>query len=48
MEAELEVAKLQMLRYSLRVIRLDTIRNKHIRGTSQVEAISGTKSDRIN
>ena len=35
-EAELEVAELKMLRFSLGVTRLDKIRNEHIRGTAQV------------
>ena len=35
-EAELEVAELKMLRFSLGVTRWDKIRNEHIRGTAQV------------
>ncbi|KAK3515912.1 hypothetical protein QTP86_004938, partial [Hemibagrus guttatus] len=35
-EAELEVAKLKMLRFSLGVTRLDRIRNEYIRGTAHV------------
>ena len=35
-EAEMEVAELKMLRFSLWVTRMDTIRNEYIRGTSQV------------
>jgi len=35
-EAELEVAELKMLRWSLGVTRLDRIRNDHIRGTAHV------------
>ena len=35
-EAEMEVAELKMLRFSLGVARMDTIRNEYIRGTAQV------------
>lgn len=35
-EAELEVAELRMLRFSLGVTRMDRIRNEYIRGTAQV------------
>ena len=35
-EAELEVAELKMLRFSLGVTRMDRIRNEYIRGTAQV------------
>ena len=35
-EAEMEVAELKMLRFSLRVTRMDTIRNEYIRGTAQL------------
>ncbi|MCJ8731212.1 hypothetical protein PDJAM_G00196770 [Pangasius djambal] len=35
-EAELEVAELKMLRFSLGVTRLDRIRNEYIRGTAHV------------
>ena len=35
-EAEMEVAELKMLRFSLGVIRMDNIRNEYIRGTAQV------------
>ena len=35
-EAELEVAELRMLRFSLGVTRMDKIRNKYIRGTAHV------------
>ena len=35
-EAELEVAELKMLRFSLGVTRMDRIRNEYIRGTVQV------------
>ena len=35
-EAEMEVAELKMLRFSLEVTRMETIRNEYIRGTSQV------------
>ena len=34
--AELEVAEMKMLRFSLRVTRMYTIRNEYIRGTAQV------------
>ena len=35
-EAEVEVAELKMLRFSLGVTRMDKIRNAYIRGTAQV------------
>ena len=35
-EAELEVAEIQMLRFSLRVMRMDRIKNEDIRGTAHV------------
>ena len=35
-EAEMEVAQLKMLRFSLGVTRMDKIRNEYIRGTAQV------------
>ena len=35
-EAEMEVAELKMLRFSLGVTRMDQIRNEYIRGTGQV------------
>ena len=35
-EAEMEVAELKMLRFSLGVTRMDKIRNEYIRGTAQV------------
>ena len=35
-EAEMDVAELKMLRFSLRVTRMDTIRNEYIRRTAQV------------
>ena len=35
-EAEMDVAELKMLRYSLGVTRMDKIRNEYIRGTAQV------------
>ena len=35
-EAEMEVAELKMLRFSLGVARMDKIRNRYIRGTAQV------------
>ena len=36
-ETEREVAELKMLRFSLGVMRMDRIRNDHIRGTVQTE-----------
>ena len=36
-EAEMKVAELKMLRFSLGVTRMDKIRNAYIRGTAQVE-----------
>ncbi|MCJ8744040.1 hypothetical protein PDJAM_G00101730 [Pangasius djambal] len=38
-EAELEVAELKMLRFSLGVTRLDRIRNEYIRGTAHVRRL---------
>ena len=38
-EAEMEVAELKMLRFSLGVTRMDKIRNEYIRGTAQVESL---------
>ena len=35
-EAEMEMAELKMLRFSLGVTRMDTIRNEYISGTAQV------------
>ena len=35
-EAEMEVAELKMLRFSLGLTRMDKIRNEYIRGTAQV------------
>ena len=35
-EADMEVAELKMLRFSLGVTRMDKIRNEYIRGTAQV------------
>ena len=35
-EAEMEVAEVKMLRFSLGVTRMDKIRNEYIRGTAQV------------
>ena len=35
-EAELEVAEMKMLRFSLGVTRMDRIRNEHVRGTAHV------------
>ena len=35
-EAEMEVAELKMLRFSLGVTRMEKIRNEYIRGTAQV------------
>ena len=40
-EAELEVAELKMLRFSLGLTRMDRIRNKHIRRTAQVRRFGG-------
>ena len=37
-EAELEVAEVKMLRFSLGVTRMDRIRNEDIRGTTQRES----------
>lgn len=36
-EADLEVAEVKMLRFSLRVTRMDKIRNEYIRGSAQAE-----------
>lgn len=33
-EPELDIAKMKILRFSLGVMRLDKIRNEHIRGTN--------------
>ena len=41
-EAELEVAEIKMLRFSLGVTRMDRIRNENIRGTAHVRC-SGEK-----
>ena len=38
-EAELEVAELRMLRFAMRVTRLDKIKNMHVRGTVNVVQI---------
>ena len=35
-DAEMEVADMKMLRFSLGVTRMDKIRNEYIRGTTQV------------
>ena len=35
-EAELEVAEVKMLRFSLGVTRMDRIRNEYIRGTARI------------
>ena len=35
-EAEVELAELKMLRFSLGVTQMDNIRNEYIRGTTQV------------
>ena len=35
-KAKLEVAELKMLRFSLRVMRMDRIRNEHIRCTAKI------------
>ena len=40
-EAELEVAELKMLRFSLGVTRMDRIRNEVIRGTTQTGRLGG-------
>ena len=40
-EAEIEVAELKMLRFSLGVTRMDKIRNEYIRGTAQVGRFGG-------
>ena len=42
-EAELEVAELKMLRFSLGVTRMDRIRNENIRGTAQ----GGQSGDKV-
>ena len=39
-EAELEVAEMKMLRFSMGVTRMDRVRNEHIRGTAQVGRMS--------
>ena len=44
-EAELEVAELKMLRFSVGVTRMDRIRNKVIRGTRQTGRL-GEKLER--
>ncbi|KAK2920711.1 hypothetical protein Q8A73_000196 [Channa argus] len=44
-EAELEVAELKMLRFSLGVTRMDRIRNEDIRGTAHVLEIKSERSD---
>ena len=36
LEAELEVAEMKLLRFSLGVMRMDRIRNEYIRGTTHV------------
>ena len=38
-EAELEVAELKMLRFSMDVTRMDKIKNECIRGTALVDSI---------
>ncbi|KAK2890506.1 hypothetical protein Q8A73_018806 [Channa argus] len=42
-EAELEVAELKMLRFSLGVTRMDRIRNEDIRGTAHLEIAPGKR-----
>ena len=48
-EAEMEVAELKVLRFSLGVTRMDKIRNEYIRGTAQVgrfgEKTQGDKTE---
>lgn len=39
-EADMEVAEMKMLRFSLGVTRLDRIRNEYIRGTAHVACVS--------
>ena len=43
--AELEVAEMKMLIFSLGVTRMDGIKNEHIRGTSRIRRL-GDKSKR--
>ena len=38
-EAELEVAELKMLRFSIGITRMDTIRNECIQGTAHVDSM---------
>ena len=46
-EAEMEVAELKMLQFSLGVTRMDKIRNEYIRGTAQMGRF-GEKNERHN
>ena len=43
--AELEVAELEMLRFSLGVISVDRIKNEHIRGTARVRRLGDKVRD---
>ena len=40
-EADLEVAEVKMLRFSLGVMRMDRTRNEFIRGTADVRCFGG-------
>ena len=39
-EAELKVAELKMLRFSMSVTNMDKIRNEYIRGTTHVDSMN--------